>query len=356
MKRKWKVLLGVLLVLIIAGGVFASIRMNQRATVTVQTGKVVRQDITSLVTASGEIKPRNYINIGANAQGIITGIFVKEGDRVRKDQVVASIESIQASGRCSGAESRCEFVARRLRRRRIGHQGHGGCDHHGPGGLDRSEAEVDRTKMDFDRAKELYNAKLVAKQEFDTEEGGLRRRRWPLSARARRVLLRQSAQREPVPGATVGRRSAESRRPRPCWPASTTCSRSTTRLRRWTGWSRIFRFASAKPWCPESRTRRVSTIMTIADMSLITAEVKVDETEIVNVKLGQPADITIDAIPNRRSRATSSRSATRPYCAPPVSLPRRAPFRARKPRTSRSSSPSTIPRTRSGPGCRAPPR
>jgi HlyD family secretion protein len=42
-----------------------------------------------------------------------------------------------------------------------------------------------------------------------------------------------------------------------------------------------------------------STLMTIADMSLITSEVKVDETDIVNVKLDQTADITIDAIPNK---------------------------------------------------------
>jgi HlyD family secretion protein len=42
-----------------------------------------------------------------------------------------------------------------------------------------------------------------------------------------------------------------------------------------------------------------STIMTIADMSVITAEVKVDETDIVNIQLGQVADITIDAIPNK---------------------------------------------------------
>src|SRR5204862_1830518 len=42
-----------------------------------------------------------------------------------------------------------------------------------------------------------------------------------------------------------------------------------------------------------------SLIMTIADMSVITAEVKVDETDIVNVSLDQKADITIDAIPNR---------------------------------------------------------
>ena len=42
-----------------------------------------------------------------------------------------------------------------------------------------------------------------------------------------------------------------------------------------------------------------STLMTIADMSVITAEVKVDETDIVNVQLGQPAEVTIDAIPKK---------------------------------------------------------
>ena len=42
-----------------------------------------------------------------------------------------------------------------------------------------------------------------------------------------------------------------------------------------------------------------STLMTLADMSVITAEVKVDETDIVNVKIGQPADVTVDAIPNK---------------------------------------------------------
>ena len=47
-----------------------------------------------------------------------------------------------------------------------------------------------------------------------------------------------------------------------------------------------------------------STLMTIADMSVITAEVKVDETDIVNVKLGQPAEVTIDAIPKKSFTGT----------------------------------------------------
>ncbi len=68
-----------------------------------------------------------------------------------------------------------------------------------------------------------------------------------------------------------------------------------------------------------------STLMTIADMSVVTAEVKVDETDIVNVKIGQPADVTIDAIPTRSSKGTLPWSAIRPCCAPPVSPPRSPP-------------------------------
>ena len=63
-----------------------------------------------------------------------------------------------------------------------------------------------------------------------------------------------------------------------------------------------------------------STLMTLADMSVITAEVQVDETDIVNVKLGQPAEVTIDAIPKKIFKESSAKSATTPSCAPPASL------------------------------------
>ena len=64
MKKKWKILIAVLLVLGVTGGVVGRIQYSKKGIVTVQTGKAVRQDLTALVTASGEIKPRNYINIG----------------------------------------------------------------------------------------------------------------------------------------------------------------------------------------------------------------------------------------------------------------------------------------------------
>ena len=95
MKLKWKIIIAVVLFVAVSVAVFAGISYSKRGIVPVQTGRVVRQDLTALVTASGEIKPRNYVNIGADAIGRITEILVKEGDRVRKGQLLAKLESIQ---------------------------------------------------------------------------------------------------------------------------------------------------------------------------------------------------------------------------------------------------------------------
>jgi HlyD family secretion protein len=90
-----KIWLAVLVLALAAGGIVGGIRWSKRDLVTVQTGIAERADLTAIVTASGEIKPRTYINIGANAQGRIVDLLVKEGDRVRKGQVVARVEHIQ---------------------------------------------------------------------------------------------------------------------------------------------------------------------------------------------------------------------------------------------------------------------
>ena len=94
-QRKTKITLAIVLPLLLAGGVAGGIRWSRRGLVTVQTGVVSRGDLSAIVTASGEIKPKNYINLGANAQGPITQLLVKEGDHVRRGQVVARIERIQ---------------------------------------------------------------------------------------------------------------------------------------------------------------------------------------------------------------------------------------------------------------------
>ena len=95
MKRKWKIWLILIGVIVLVGGVVAGANYSKRGIVEVQTGRTTRQDLSSIVTASGEIKPKNYIDIGANAMGVITDVLVKEGDRVRKGQLLAMLESVQ---------------------------------------------------------------------------------------------------------------------------------------------------------------------------------------------------------------------------------------------------------------------
>src|SRR5580704_16459990 len=77
-QTKWKVLIGAGALALVAGGVFGGIKYSQRDIVTVQTGKVIQEDLASIVTASGEINPRTYISIGAEYQGQVTDIMVRE--------------------------------------------------------------------------------------------------------------------------------------------------------------------------------------------------------------------------------------------------------------------------------------
>src|SRR6516162_1716704 len=94
--KNWKkvaLIAGVVVALLAIVGF--TVTQSRKSVVTVQTGKVVREDLTSVVTASGEIKPKLYVNIGANAFGRITHLYVKEGDHVKKGQMLAALENVQ---------------------------------------------------------------------------------------------------------------------------------------------------------------------------------------------------------------------------------------------------------------------
>jgi HlyD family secretion protein len=122
-KPKWKILITIAALVLAGIGIYASTVYANRGLVTVQTARVVRQDLTSLVTASGEIKPKNYINIGANAIGQLTEVAVKEGDHVKKGQLLARIRECPAGGRCPGPAGLAQRRRSRLGSRRSGSQG-----------------------------------------------------------------------------------------------------------------------------------------------------------------------------------------------------------------------------------------
>jgi HlyD family secretion protein len=296
-KRKWKIVITVVAVLILAIGVYASTVYSKRGVVTVQTGKVAKQDLTSLVTASGEIKPKNYINIGANGIGSITDLLVKEGERVRKGQLLARIESVQQEADVQAQKANISAVEADSAAGEAGLKAADETINTMQASVDQSKADLARMKSDVDRAEALFKEQLMAKQDYES-------RKFAFDAQAAAVraaetrLVQARAQREQV----AAQLASSQRR---IGMAKANLVRFNDLLQKHNSYAPLDGVVTNLPVrvgetvVPGLQNQNGTIIMTIADMSLITAEVKVDETDIVNVKLGQVVDVTIDAIPNK---------------------------------------------------------
>ncbi len=296
MKRK-KLIFLLMGILVIAGGVFASIRMKQSGVITVQTGRTTRQDVTSLVTASGEIKPRNYINIGANQIGRLVKILVKEGDHVRKNQVVARVESIQAKADLEASQAALNSSLADSAASEAGVKSMDDAITTAQATVDRSKADLDRAKIFFDRSDQLLKDKLVARQEYDQRKSDYDSAQ--AAVREAEARLEQAKSQRAQSAAQL---NGSQRR---IVQYKAQLARVADVLAKFDSVAPLDGIVTNLPVregetvVPGIQNSPGSTIMTIADMSVITAEVKVDETDIVNVKLDQQADITIDAIPNK---------------------------------------------------------
>jgi HlyD family secretion protein len=298
-KRKWKIALILGLIVLVSGGVFASIKLNQRGVVGVQTGNVVRQDLTALVTASGEIKPRNYINLGANTIGPapITDILVKEGDRVRKGQVVAKLLAVQASADVLGQKAAIQTALADSAASEAALNSMQDGIHTAEANVERSNAELERTKLNIDRANQLYKDKLIAKQDFDQKKA-----EYDTAVAALQQSQAQLAQSKSQYAQAKQQLTSAQRR---IAQTQAQLTRLSDVLDKYSVEAPIDGVVTDLPVrvgetvVPGIQNSAASTIMTVADMSLITAEVRVDETDIVNVAVGQVADVNIDAIPNK---------------------------------------------------------
>jgi HlyD family secretion protein len=287
--KNWKkiaLIVGGLVVLLAIVGF--TVEQSRKGVVTVQTGKVVREDITSVVTASGEIKPKVYVNIGANAMGKITHLYVKEGDSVKKGQVLATLENVQSSADVAANSaalnaSRTDAVAAQAAVNTAAAE------------LNQAEAEFERAKLDYDRNKALYDSQLIAKADYDTKKAALGTATAQLG-QARAKLAQVKAQQDSAQ-VHITQNAANLRR-------VTDVLSKTEYQAPFDGVVTNLPVREGETVVMGIQNAPGSTLMTVADTSLITAEVKVDETDIVNVQLGQSAEVSIDAIPKQKFKGT----------------------------------------------------
>ena len=282
--RTWKkitIIAGVVILLLAIVGF--TVHQSRKNVVTVQTGKAQRLDLASVVSASGEIKPKTYVNIGANAFGKITKLYVKEGDRVKKGQLLAQLENVQSAADVNATQASLDVAGTDAVAADAGMRT-------AMADLNRAKSDAERTKLDWDRAQGLYQEALIARSEYDNRKNAWEAAQAGL-AQAQARLAQMKAQKD-----SADRRISQSR-------ANLTrvsdVLRKTTYAAPFDGMITNLPVREGETVVIGIQNSPGSTLMSIADMSVITAEVKVDETDIVNVKLGQPAEVTIDAIPKK---------------------------------------------------------
>ena len=286
--RTWKkIAIGGGVVVLVAAGVSISVYESRKDIVTVQTARAQRLDLVSIVSASGEIKPKTYVNIGANAFGKITKLYVKEGDRVKKGQLLAQLENVQSSAdvsatRASLQAARTDAVAAEA------------ALNTALADLNRAKSDYEREQLDWNRAKGLYKEALIAKSEYDSRHAA-----WQTAdaglAQAQARVAQAKAQKDSAER-HIAQMSAN-------LTHASDVLQKTTYAAPFDGMITNLPVREGETVVIGIQNSPGSTLMTIADMSVITAEVKVDETDIVNVTMGQPAEVSIDAIPKKTFKA-----------------------------------------------------
>ena len=224
------------------------------------------------------------VNIGSNAFAKITHLYVKEGDRVKKGQMLAVLDNVQPSADVSANDSALNAA----RTDALAAQATVNTE---AADVKSAEAELEHAKLDYDRNKALYDAQLIAKADFDTKQAAYDTASAQVGmAKAKLAQAKaslNSAQGHISQNAAMLRHAAD-------------VLSKTEYEAPFDGVITNVPVREGETVVPGIQNSPGSTLMTIADMSIITAEVKVDESDIVNVKVGQPAEVSIDAIPKQK--------------------------------------------------------
>ena len=282
MKRK-RLLIGLAVALVLLVVAVVVVARAQSSNVKVVMGKAVREDVLSQVSGTGQIKPTVYANVGAETIGRITHLYVKEGDRVKRGQVLATMENVQPAADVATQQATIQSSKTDMNSSIA-------AEKTADANLLSAKATLEQKDLDWKRGQELYKEQLIPKSDYDTRKAA-----YDVAVAAVAQMEASQVQSKAQTQSASGRIDQ----------AQATLRRFKDVLNRTVAVAPFDGIVTNLP-VREGETVVIgiqnaegSTLMTIADMSVVTAEVKVDETDIVNVHNGQVADITVDALPGK---------------------------------------------------------
>jgi HlyD family secretion protein len=311
MSTKKKAIVGGIVVVILGAVIFFSIRAGRKDAVAVETGKVERKaKLIAMVSATGEIMPKEYVELQAEISGVITDLYVKEGDRVQKGALLLRIDPVQTETEMKAQEAILSATSSEARNQQSQISVQETNVERDLASVKVAEADLDKAQQlytiaqaTFDRKQELFEDNLLsrdayeqAKNEVVTTEAGLKTAKMRLEQaeaqhRVSKMVLEQAK-------ASYESAMSRVRQQRAFLDRSQDLLSKTTIRSPLDGVITQMNVERGERAVPGTLNNPMATLMVIADLSVIEAELKVDETDIVDLELGQPAVIKVDALPD----------------------------------------------------------
>ena len=256
MKRSTKIIIGVVVLVIIAI-ITTVIIMGKDADLTeVEVGNIERADLVSRVTANGKIEAKRKVDLSANVMGQVINLAVREGERVDKGNFLLQIAQAQLAASAAGAQASLQAIL---------------------ADRDASRAAAQEAFLAFERARKSYEDNLVPRAELERAQAALDSSKANVVALERRI--------EQARASLDGARD--------------TLSKTTIRAPM-DGIVTALLVEEGEVAVIGTMNNPGTILLTISDMSVVEAVMDVDETDVPSVRIGQLAEVTIDAFPDER--------------------------------------------------------
>jgi HlyD family secretion protein len=264
-----RIVIGVIVLILVAAGVGASIYFRRPNVPAVSAEGIKKRDLEAIVSASGKIQPKRQVNISANTMGRVTRLAVEEGQRVKQGQFLLEIDPRSLTGMLQRGEASVAAARSSMQQSRTL--------------VEQARANLVLAQQNLKRQQELWKEGLTTREMLERAESDLGVRQAELAAREQDIRTREEQIKQEQAGLETTKYNLSQ------IIIESPMDGLVTRRNIEQGENVVV----------GTMNNAGTVLLTIADMSVIEAEVEVDETDIPNVQLGQKAKITIDAVENK---------------------------------------------------------
>ncbi len=255
-----RIILFILVIAVIAVIIFFNLQSQREKSIKVSVEIVKRINLTSIISASGEVKPKKNVNISSQIAGRVIKIGVEEGQQVLSGDFLLKLESTQYEANAERDRARIQSLR---------------------ADLIRADAVMKRDEGFYQRQMKLFDAQLISTETLESAKAN-----YEISKANYDAILFQIKQAQASLQSTLD------------------ILKKTEYYAPIDGIITSLRVEEGETALVGTMNNPGTVLMTIADLSVMEVEVEVDETDVIGVKIGQSSEVKIDAYPTETIRGT----------------------------------------------------